>query len=85
MTPSDLDAAVTAAQERLSKAQYAVARADADAERAQAETEKLRSHLQTSFGITTIAEAKVMLADLEQQLTDRLADLLAALEEAENS
>lgn len=81
---TDLDAAVTDAERRLQAAQYAQARAQAAFDAATAHAEQARKVLADTYGISTVARAQEVIADLEQQLAARLTELTAALDDAES-
>lgn len=83
MNQEALDAAVTAAEQRLATAQRERAKAEAVRDRALADEARVREHLRVTFGVTSVAEAQTMLTVLNEQLTDHVAELTAALDEAE--
>jgi len=70
---ADLDAAVTAAKDRLTAARRDRVRAEHELDAATAAAERARATLSAEFGVDTVAAAKKMLAKLEAELETALA------------
>lgn len=78
---SDLDQAVAALKERIAAAQRARARAEHERDAAQARADTAREQLQRDFGVSTVDDAKAMLARLETELSNAVTQLRVALTE----
>lgn len=78
----DLDGQIAAIKTRLATAQRAKLRAEAERHAAETAAETARRQLADEFGVTSVAEAKAMLAGLETELSGQLAAIRSALDEA---
>lgn len=78
---TDPDAAVAAVKTRLAAAQRARIRAEHERDAATAQAEHARQQLAAEFGVSTVDDAKRILADLEDDRDQALATLTAALAE----
>ncbi len=78
---ADLDAEVDAIRRRLADAQRARGRAEAERDAAEAAAATARAALSDQFGVTTVAQATALLADLEAELGAQVDALRAALDE----
>jgi hypothetical protein len=85
---ADLEAELLALRSRIASAQRARTRAEMERDAAQAKADRARQQLHDEFGVSTVAEAKAALGDLEAELhnaTDCLAALLNEIETKERS
>ncbi len=80
-TARDLDNQVTALKSRLAAAQRTKLRAEGERDAATATAAQARAQLAEEFGVTTVDEAKAMLAGLETDLAAQLDQIRAALDE----
>jgi predicted nucleic acid-binding Zn-ribbon protein len=78
---SDLDEQIRTIRDRIAAAQRARARAEHERDTATAAADRAAEALRTEFGVTTTAQARHTLADLQQALTDELATITAELDQ----
>lgn len=78
----DLDGQIAAIKTRLANAQRAKLRAEAEQAAAQTAADNARRQLADEFGVTSVDDAKAMLAGLESDLAAQLEQIRAALDEA---
>jgi hypothetical protein len=71
----DLEETVAGLRERVTAAQRRHASASAQATQADARAGVVRDDLKSEFGVTTVAEAREKLAELEQQLVGEVAEV----------
>lgn len=82
---ADLERQVATLTDALGAARRNRARADAEHDAAAARATEARELLKAEFGVSTVEEAKAMLAGLEAELGEQVAALRAALEAMKGS
>lgn len=79
-TKVDVEAEVLRVRGRIAAAQRARGRAEMEHDAARAAAGKAQEQLAGEFGVSTVDEARTMLAALEQELGDAVTELRAKLD-----
>ena len=81
MSLDELTIKVRDIQTRIEAAQRARVKSEQDKDRASASVDQIRRTLDSEFGVTTIEDARAVLTKLEDELSEEIKAVQAALDE----